>query len=101
MDLEDSSDDEGPQGDDDSRAQGAAGAWIQTKKIWGGRTILKVYFLNPSLLDSWLYDDMKVDTANILDWAAEWNAPFYPKFEETDSKKEADIRVEFTGELFG
>lgn len=101
QDLDDSSDDEGPRGN--SRAQGAAGAWIQTKKIWGGRTILKVFFLNPSMLDTWLYDDVKMTTASILDWAGMWNAPFYgkiPKLEETDSKKEADIRVEFTGELY-
>lgn len=101
MELDDSSDDEGPQGDDDSREQGAAGAWIQTKKIWGSRTILTVFFLNPSMLDTWMCGKMPMNTANVLAWAGVWNTPMYdkiPKFEEIDSRDEADIRVEFTGE---
>lgn len=54
------------------------------------------------MLETWLCDDKKISTATILAWAAEWNTPLYdviPKFKETDSRDDADIRVEFTGEL--
>lgn len=86
----------------DGRQEGAAGAWIQTKKIWGSREVLKVYFLNPSVLESWICGKQAMNTATIMAWAAKWNHPFFekiPKFQEVDSSDNADIRVEFTGKV--
>ena len=89
---------------DVSRPGGAAGAWMQTGKMWGKRDeTLKIHFLNPDVLedDKWMCGEGQMNVDNILAWARRWNNvafPDIPKFEPTDSAKKAHIRVYFGGE---
>jgi len=67
--------------------------------------VLKVYFLNPEKLkkEDWMCGSSKefLNVQNIMDWAcSSWSSddhPKIPKFEQTDSKDKADVRVEFSG----
>ena len=69
----------------------------QEPKIWTGRSVLKVYFMNPEILEEWA-NGTRID--NIMTWASSWNSPLYdqiPRFEETKDDLTADIRVRFSG----
>ena len=92
--------------DDDTSGEdipeGAAGAWIQTSKMWRTRDQLKVHFLNPNALEGWKIGRAPMNVDNILAWAAEWNSalvPDIPTFVKTDSARMADVRVSFTRKL--
>ena len=76
---------------------GAAGALVSTDKLWRGRNLLKVYFLNPHILGR----DGRLSVSTILACAQQWNSRAFsdvPNFERTDSTWNADIRVYFGGE---
>lgn len=66
-------------------------------KIWKGRKVLRVHFMNPEVLDGW---ENGTSVANIMAWAnSSWNSTFYehiPRFEATKDMKIADIRVFFS-----
>ncbi|XP_064383884.1 uncharacterized protein LOC135332900 [Halichondria panicea] len=73
-----------------------AAAVVQCEKVWQ-REILKVYFMNPPVLDSWR---IGVTTQQILDWANEaWRKdPMnsnIPEFNLCEVLNKADIRVKF------
>ncbi len=75
-----------------------AAAVIKCEKVWQ-REILKVYFMNPPVLDSWR---IGVTTQQILDWANEaWRKdPMnsnIPEFNLCEVLNKADIRVKFAG----
>ena len=77
---------------------------MQTEKMWGKRDKhLKVYFINPEVLEDegWMCGDAPMNVDNIFAWAQQWNSnafPDIPKFEYTHSAKKAHIRVYFGGE---
>ena len=75
-----------------------AAAVVQCELIWKEREILKVYFMNPPVLDSW---GIGVTTQQILDWANEaWRKDpnsKVPKFELCGTSRRADVRVKFAG----
>ena len=62
-------------------------------KIWKGREVLLVYFLNPELLQR----HGRLNVNKVLDWAKKWSVGDIPKFERTISPESADITVEFGG----
>ena len=67
----------------------------QQPKIWAGRSVLKVYFMNPKILEEWANGTR---IANIMTWAS--SSPLYdqiPRFEETNNDLTVDIRVMFSG----
>ncbi len=66
--------------------QGAAAAYVRTQKLWKGREVLKVHFLNPSVLESWKSGHG-------------FSKKSIPEFIVTESAKKADIRVLFLGML--
>ncbi|XP_064383861.1 uncharacterized protein LOC135332882 isoform X2 [Halichondria panicea] len=59
-------------------------------KIWAGRELLKVTFLNPDVLNSW-----GLTRDNILDWAKVWDVgnEKVPTFKQVPKASRADIRV--------
>lgn len=61
-------------------------------KMWKGREVLLVYFLNPEYL---VHSSVNVN--KVLDWAKKWSVGDIPKFERADSPEVADITVEFGG----
>ncbi len=68
-------------------------------RIWHGRSVLKVYFMNPEKLVEW---KCETSIGTIMSWASTWTSPHYPqipRFEETEDTKKADIRVKFSGDL--
>ncbi len=70
-------------------------------KIWKGRKVLKVYFMNAETLDQWGEEEI-LSTSTIMSWASAWNSPILPKiprFEETKNITKADIRVKFSGNV--
>ena len=75
-----------------------AAAVVQCELIWKEREILKVYFMNPPVLDSW---GIGVTTQQILDWANEaWSKDpdsKVPKFKLYETSRRADVRVKFAG----
>jgi len=88
--------------DNSERPAGAANAYVIASKLWIGRTALKVYFMNPSELESWKVGKHPMNPDNIIGWAQEWNtalAKNIPRFEREDSMAEADIRVRFGSKL--
>lgn len=58
-------------------------------KMWKGREVLFVYFLNPELLLG------RLNVNKVMDWAKKWSESDIPKFERTNSSGDADITVEF------
>ena len=85
-----------------SGTPGAAAAYVSTQKLWKGREILKVHFLNPSVLKSWTSgrgrSEVSMSTSMVLEWANVWNqCDAIPEFVEIDTAKRADIRVMFSG----
>ena len=64
-------------------------------KIWAGRELLKVTFLNPEVLHTW-----GITTNNILDWAKVWDVgnEKVPRFTQVPKPARADIRVLLSGE---
>lgn len=82
---------------DASRPQETAGAYVAKTKIWRGRDVLKVYFMNPDYLSQGTYP---LTLATVVSWAKTWSTslvPNIPKFEQTDSVENADIKVKFGG----
>ncbi len=85
--------------------QGAAAAYVRTQKLWKGREVLKVHFLNPSVLESWKsghgFSKKSMSISMVLEWANDaWNqCDAIPEFIVTESAKKADIRVLFLGML--
>ena len=78
---------------------------MQSRKLWGPRDkVLKVHFLNPDVLseEGWMCGDASMNVDNVLAWATgAWNIsvlPDIPKFEYTNSRARAHIRVYFGGE---
>ena len=69
-------------------------------KVWKGRQVLKVYFMNPEVLEGWKCEGKKMTTEMIMEWANAWEqAPSAPQFKATSNVKIADIRVKFSGSL--
>ena len=89
---------------DVNRPDRAQSAWMQTDKMWGPRDKqLKVHFLNSEVLEDegWMCGDAPMNVDNVLAWAQQWNSnafPAIPKFEFSNSRERADIRVHFGGE---
>lgn len=82
----------------DDIPEGAAGAWVQTSKMWRTRDQLKVHFLNPEALEGWKIGNAPMNVDNILAWAAEWSsalAPEIPTFVRKDTARNSDVRVSF------
>ena len=75
---------------------GAGAAVVCTGVIWAGRQSLRVFVLNPEVLERWR---LTIDT--ILEWAngnkdhKAWSDVML--FEETKKIDKADIRVKFSG----
>ena len=64
-------------------------------KVWAGRQVLRVFFLNPEVLRNW-----GLTTEVILDWAAAWQRhddERIPIFQKNFAARKADIRVGFSG----
>ncbi len=81
---------------------GYSGGHASHTKLWVGRDVLWVYFMNPKRLvkESWMCGKELLNVQNIMDWAGAWNSPTHPnipKFKKTDDQDKADIRVEFIG----
>ena len=69
--------------------------YMYRDKVWAGRQVLRVFFLNSGVLTGWGLD---VDT--ILEWAAVWRQTDddrIPLFQKCTTSKKADIRVMFSG----
>ncbi len=66
-------------------------------KIWAGRELLKVTFLNPDVLNSW-----GLTRDNILDWAKVWDVgnEKVPTFKQVPKASRADIRVLLSGNSY-
>ena len=75
-----------------------AAAYVFRDKVWKGRQVLKVFFLNPEVLRGW-----RLTTDTILEWAGVWQEKDVedkiPVFTVASRKDKADIRVMFSGEL--
>ena len=78
---------------------GAAAACIVKSKVWEGRQVLRVYFMNPEVLEGWKCEGKKkLTTEMILEWAGVWEqAPSAPQLTVTRRMDKADIRVKFSG----
>ena len=88
-------------GDSDS-GQGVSAGFALKTNLWVGRDRLKVYFLNPEVLKSWMCGKEPLNVRNILDWAGTWKVDkgdSVPDFQRTDRQEGADIRVKFQGML--
>ena len=76
--------------------------YMYRDKVWAGRQVLRVFFLNPEALRSW-----GLTTEIILDWAAVWQQQEdekIPIFQKCFAARKVDIRVGFSGTvimLFG
>ena len=67
-------------------------------KVWAGRQVLRVFFLNPDFVTRW---GLTKDT--IMEWAAVWHQSdddLIPLFQENTVAKKADIRVKFSGTMY-
>ena len=80
---------------------GDAAASVAREKIWNGREVLKVYFMNPDDIDDWGWkcrgEPMNIYT--VIACARVWNFVEYPEipfFDVTERVKKADIRVQFS-----
>ena len=80
---------------------GAAAACIVKEKVWKGRQVLRVFFMNPEVLEGWKCGRKKMTTEMIMEWAGVWQqrAPSAPQFTVTERVDKADIRVKFSGSL--
>lgn len=90
--------------DRESASQGFESAtdefWFETEymyrsRIWKGREVLKVVFLNPEVLSQW-----GLTIGTVLDWANLWNADHrnkVPVFAQASNLRRADIRVMCSG----
>ena len=90
---------------DPSLQPGAAAPHISKGKVWKGRKLLKVYFMNPDDIDDWGWkcrgEPMNINT--IFAWARVWNFVGFkeiPTFEFVEIASQADIRVKFSSEHF-
>ena len=76
------------------------GATFAMGKLWSGRDILKVYFMDEDLVNQWRVRNESLSIALILEWANLWKyrCDTVPRFiwERTDIMK-SDIRVKFSG----
>ena len=66
-------------------------------EIWRDRSVLKVFFMNAEVLDEW---QCGTSIGTIMAWASSWNSPLVdkiPRFEETKTIGNSDIRVKFSG----
>lgn len=88
-----------------SDSEDDADGWAVTSKVWKDRCELRVYFLDPEILqdDEWKvgYCDSPprpMTINHILNWAGEWNKHEggVPKFVKAESAEESDIRVSFS-----
>ncbi len=96
----------GPDSDSDSEIPpveedpGMSGAAVTKKYLWKEREILKVYFMNPLVLESW---DIGMTTQQILDWAnGAWRKTpntKIPEFINCVDARRNDIRVKFAGKV--
>ena len=60
--------------------------------------MVKVFFMNPEVLEGWKCEGKEITTEMIMEWAGVWQqAPSAPQFEVTTNVKKADIRVKFSG----
>ena len=63
--------------------------------------MLKVFFMNPEVLEGWKCEGKKkLTTDKIMEWAGVWNsdkAPSVPQFTVTQRVDKADVRVKFSG----
>ena len=73
-------------------------ACVVKEKLWKNRQVLKVYFVNPEVLEGWKCEGKKMTTDMILKWAGAWEqAPSAPQFKVTERVAKADVRVKFSG----
>ena len=98
--------------------EGGSSAYANPEKIWKGRDSLKVYFMNPELLDGeytpegesksvelapWKCRGHIMNINNIISWARIWNTSFFkdtiPYLQVTELMHKADIRVKFVSKL--
>ena len=76
----------------------AASACIVKSKVWEGRQVLRVFFMNPEVLRGWKYRGREITTEMIMEWASVWEqASSAPQFTVTPRVGKADIRVKFSG----
>ena len=75
-----------------------AAACVAKEKLWKGRQVLKVYFMNSDALKGWESGKKNMTTETIMEWAGTWEkAPSAPQFTVTTRVDSADIRVKFSG----
>ena len=82
----------------------AASAYVVKEKIWAGRQVLNVIFLNGEFISDnrWRCGAAMLTLQNIMDWARVWNSPLVdsiPKLKMIEIQKagsKADIRVKFS-----
>ncbi len=75
------------------------GAAVYTRCVWDVE-LLKVFVMNPEVLDHWSYKQSKITVATILEWANSWNPnrkDAIPIFAEEQSVKRAHIRIKLSG----
>ena len=73
-------------------------ACVVKEKLWKGRQVLKVFFMNPEVLEGWKCEGKKMTTEKIMEWAGAWKeASPAPEFTGTQRVDRADIRVKFSG----
>ncbi len=74
---------------------------VHRVKIWIGHEKLKVYFLNPDVVDNWMHKGVPINVTNIMGWAQMWNPSMelpIPVFDMTViNDGRAQIRVKFSG----
>ena len=63
--------------------------------------MLRVYFMNPEVLEEWKCEGKEMTTEMIMEWAGAWEkAPSAPQFTATSRVQRADIRVKFSGNSY-
>ena len=79
---------------------GAGHAYIVQERLWKGRQVLRVFFMNPEVLEGWKCGRKKMTTEMIMEWVGVWQqASSAPQFTVTTNDTKADIRVKFSGNL--
>ena len=63
-----------------------AKASVVREKLRKGRQVLKVFFMNPEVLEGWKCEGKEMTTEKIKEWAGAWKkASPPPEFTETES----------------
>ena len=75
-----------------------SGAAAVKSKVWAGRQVLRVYFMNPEVLEGWKCEGKRMTPEMVMKWAGAWQqASSAPQFTVTSRVQRADIRVKFSG----